>query len=156
MPCCKETALKADALKASAAEFGFDPGWIADILQKYGPDVLALAVEAVRNGLSVSLVIEIVQKFGPGLLQFIVNWLQSKSFKKLGASGSSVVVNGPVIPGVDTSLIDIIIQQYLPVIMQQLMANVDWQTVIQAVIQAIINNIHINPTPTPTPTPTNK
>jgi hypothetical protein len=160
MVCCKETAWRADALKASATQFGFDPTWIADLLQKYGPDVLALAVEAVRNGLSINLVIEIIEKFGPGLLQFIVNWLQSQNSKKLGVvSGESVVVppsNGPIIPGIDTNVIDIIIEQYLPIIMQQLLANVNWQQLIQAVIQAIVNNINITPLPTPTPTPANK
>jgi hypothetical protein len=136
-------------LKASAVQVGFDPSWVADLLQTYGPDVLAIAVDAVRNGLSVSLVVEILQKFGPGLLQFVVNWLQGKNMKM---AGESVVVpsGGPLVPGIDTSVIDVIIQQYLPIIMQQLLANVNWQQLIQAIIQAIISNI------TPTPAPTNK
>ena len=67
-----------EELKLSATNFGFEANWVADLLEKYGPDVLALVIEAARNGFSVAFITEFVDKLGPMVLQLIVEWLNRK------------------------------------------------------------------------------
>jgi hypothetical protein len=102
-----------EELKLSAANFGFDANWIADVLQKFGPDVLAVAVEAARNGFSVSLVVEILQKFGPQVLDFLVSLLSKKSMA-MAEVIPGTVVTGDKVFSVDPNFIDVIISKYLP------------------------------------------
>ena len=61
-----------------ARAVGFNPSWIAQVLEQYGPDILALSIEAVKNGLSVQLVLEILATFGPPLLHLLIDWLKKK------------------------------------------------------------------------------
>ena len=110
-----------DELKMSAVNFGFDAGWIADILQKYGGNVLTLAIEAARNGFSVAFIVEVLQKFGPTLLQFIVDVFarHQTSLRMRGMTGTGDVLTGDVVEGIDTAFLDVIIQKYLPVIIEK-------------------------------------
>jgi hypothetical protein len=112
-------ACKVEQLKLSATNFGFDAGWVADVLEKYGPEVLAWAIELARNGLSVTFIVEVVQQFGPVLLQLLVDWLNKKNMAKAAFAAEGVVVNGDVIEGVDASFIDLIVEKYLPLIIQK-------------------------------------
>ncbi len=110
-----------DTMKMSATNFGFDPAWIAQVLAKYGPDVLSIVLEAARNGLSVGLIMEVLQKFGPHALDLLISILNHKNLKRIGAD----IVDGPVVTGdnvltpADSTFIDIIIQKYLPILIQQ-------------------------------------
>src|SRR5581483_1438427 len=99
-----------EELKMSATNLGFDASWIAELVERFGQDVLTLVVEAARQGLSISLVIEIIQKFGPALLDFVVELLNKKSM--LGLTGD--VVEGPTVEGVNSAFIDVIIEKWLP------------------------------------------
>lgn len=103
-----------EELRLSAVNFGFDGGWIADIMQQWGDEVLALAIEATRNGLSVGLVVEILSKFGPSVLDFFVNLLGKK---KMMAAGD--VIPGPIIEGMDSAFVDLIVEKYLPQILEK-------------------------------------
>jgi hypothetical protein len=138
---CCQVAAKADALKASAQSFGLDASWVADILTKYGPETLALVVEACRQGLTASLVTEVVTTFGPGLLL--------KNMKKLDSS----VVPGVLVPGESTGIIDVVIQQYLPVIIEKYLP-VLLQQYGPQILQAILKIIQQSVTPAPAPNPT--
>lgn len=110
-----------DELKMSAANFGFDATWITDILQKYGADVLAMAIEAARNGFSVAFIVEVLKKFGPAILEFILALFthHQAALRMRGMTGSGDVVNGDVIEGIDSSFLDVIIQKYLPIIIEK-------------------------------------
>lgn len=112
-----------EELKMSAANFGFDAGWIADILQQYGPDALALAIEAARNGFSVALIVEILQKFGPTILQFILDLFTShQASMRMAATadgGTGVIVPGDLVEGVNGAFVDLIVTKYLPVIIEK-------------------------------------
>jgi hypothetical protein len=167
-----------EELKLAASNFGFDSGWVADILTQWGPEVLAVCVEAARNGLSVTLITEIVTKFGPALLQLIVGMWQHQNMaaapchKGADCCKHKAALAGdlPVLVGADASLITVLVQQWLPVIlqkfgpviMQALIAAVqsflqnNQTDVLKAILDAIMNAINnVTPTPTPTPGPNN-
>ncbi len=134
-----------DELKVSATNFGFDPSWIADVLQKYGADVLALIVEAARNGFSVSFIVELIQKFGPAVLQFIMsvfNHQQASLRMRMAAgAGTGDVVSGDVlVEGVDSSVLDVIIQQYLPIIINKYLPTL-WTQFGPQIMQFIQDNL---------------
>lgn len=117
MSCCKEhVKLEIDNLKHSALEFGFDFTWVSDIISKYGEDVLNLVLEAVRGGFSKDFVTEVLSKFGPLLLEFLVNLL-NKNKMKLAMSGDIVV--GEEVGVIDASILEVLIQKYLPVIVDK-------------------------------------
>lgn len=109
-------------LKISADNFGFDAGWIADVLEKWGDETLALIIEAARSGLSIAWIVEVVNLFGPVLLEFVVELLNKwkMAAAPMGfAVGESVVTPGPVVEGVNSAFIDLIIEKYLPVIIEK-------------------------------------
>lgn len=125
-----------EELKLSAVNFGFDSQWIADLLQKYGQDGLALAIEAARNGLSTQLITEVMQKFGPDLIQFLLNLQNNhKSFAPMGmaadAKGFLGLDSGVLLDTVQqqfgNGLLQKLLQQYGPqiaqILIQVLMAN---------------------------------
>ncbi len=113
-----------DELNLSAANFGFDPTWVADILSKYGEDALTLAIEAARNGFSISLVIEVLQKFGPALLQLLVDvFAHKQAALRMGvAEGTGVILNGEVVQAdsvFDASLLNVLVEKYLPMLLEK-------------------------------------
>ena len=113
--------MSTEEMKMSAANFGFDAGWIADILQQYGADALALAIEAARNGFSIAFVVEVLQKFGPCILKFIFDLFSShqSAMRMRGMTGTGDVVTGDLIEGVNGAFIDVIVEKYLPVILEK-------------------------------------
>jgi hypothetical protein len=131
-----------EELKMSAANFGFDPSWIADILAKYGEDALTLAIEAARNGFSVAFIVEVLKKFGPTLLQFIVDVFthHQASLRMRGMTGAGDVVTGDVIEGIDASFLDVIIQKYLPIILEKYLPTI-WTQFGPQIMQFIQDNL---------------
>jgi hypothetical protein len=126
-----------NVMKSSAENFGFDPTWITDILQKYGQEVLALIVEAARNGFSVSFVMEVIQKFGPALLQFILDLF---NHRQTMAETSGDVLTGDVVEGIDAGILDVIIQKYLPIIIQKYLPAI-WTQFGPIIMQFIQDNL---------------
>lgn len=115
-----------EELKLSASNFGFDGGWVADVLAKYGDAVLALCIEAARNGFSVAFVVEVLTKFGPAFLEFLVSlFSQHQSMRmRLAATGEvltgDVVTNGgDLIQGLDAGIIQVLIEKYMPMIIEK-------------------------------------
>lgn len=129
-------------MKASATNFGFDPTWIADILQKYGADVLALAIEAARNGFSISFIVEILQKFGPAVLQFLLSVFthHQASLRAVGDVIPGNVIEGTDVTKIDASVLEIIIQQYLPLIIQKFFPSI-WTQFGPIITQFLQNNL---------------
>lgn len=105
--------MSTEELKASANNFGFDASWIADILQKYGDDILPLVIEAARNGLSIYLIAETLQKFGPKVLDFLVSLLNAHNMnRKMGSAPGSFIEDV-------NSTVDVVIEKYLPMIIEK-------------------------------------
>lgn len=65
-----------------AENFGLSQEFIAEVLSKYGPEVLSVCIEGLKNGFSVGFVIELVRLFGPVVLDFILS-LFKKSNKTM-------------------------------------------------------------------------
>lgn len=136
-----------EELNLSAANFGFDPTWVADILSQYGEDALTLAIEAARNGFSISLVIEVLQKFGPALLQLLVDVFAKKQTSLRMGEGTGVILAGDVVQGdnifgVDSSLLNVLIDKYLPVILEKYAPNL-WAAFGPTIVQFVENNLQL-------------
>ncbi len=76
-------------LKGAAENFGLSPEFIAECLNKYGPEVLSVCIEGLKNGFSVGFVIELVRLFGPVVLDFILSLFRTsnKSMNLAAARG---------------------------------------------------------------------
>jgi hypothetical protein len=89
------TAAQIADMESTAKNFGLDPEFIAECLNKYGPDVLSLCVEAIKGGFSVGFVMELFRLFGPIVLDFVISlFTKSKSAmlseQKLGVAASDI------------------------------------------------------------------
>lgn len=135
-----------EGLKVSATNFGFEASWISDILEKFGGDVLALAIEAARNGLSIGFIVEVIEKFGPQLLDLMISWLNKWKMMKfqMAATAEGEVVDGPIEQGFDAAFVDLIIEKYLPTIIEKYLPSILEKygpQIIQFIIQMFMNNI---------------
>jgi hypothetical protein len=148
MSCCggqncgeKVSALSADqveTLKVSAQNFGFDGSWIADIISKYGPDILSVVVELARNGLTVATVVDLLTKFGPEILQLLLSILHVQTMRAAAVKSAT----GEVFPPADLpsgpmdSILITLVEKYLPILMQKY-----GPQILQAIMDAIIKAI---------------
>lgn len=134
MSCCKKAAHAAhmEDLKASALGFGLDMAWIGEIIEKYGDDVLGLIVEALRTGFSRELVTEIITKFGPLILEFLVNLTNKQKMKAI----SGDVIVGEEVGILDISIIEMLIQKYLPLIIEKY-----GDHIVQFILTWVVNNL---------------
>ena len=62
-------------LKDEAIKMGASPEFVAEALQKYGPDVLSTVTEGLRNGFSISFILESFRLFGPFVMDFFISLL---------------------------------------------------------------------------------
>lgn len=62
-------------LKDEAIRMGASPEFVAEALQKYGPDVLSTVTEGLRNGFSISFILESFRLFGPFVMDFFISLL---------------------------------------------------------------------------------
>lgn len=118
MACCREKAAMqaSQDLQQSAANFGFDPAWIADVVEKYGPEVLAVVVEAARGGFSIQLIQDVMQKLGPLVLELLVNLLNKQ---KMARSFTGDEQMGDQVMSIDIGLIEVLVQKYLPLLLEK-------------------------------------
>lgn len=145
-------------LKASAQNFGFDGGVVADVLEKFGPEVLALVVEAARSGFSVQWIMDTLYKFGPAVLQFFRDMWNSNAMAA-AAQGEGVVLTGELVEGFDANFLQVLLEKFLPVLLDKFGPKIIeailkslvkspqfaaggelWTTILNAVIQAVTSN----------------
>lgn len=125
-----------DDLKVSASNFGLDVQWVADLLAKYGPTALALAVEAMRLGFSKEFVMELFTKFGPMIMELLVQLWNSK----LGDSGE--IVTGDVVVADQVNAFLFLLEKYLPVLIDKYLPALMekyGKPFVQMLVQAIID-----------------
>jgi len=67
-----------EVMKESALNMGASTEFIADCLNKYGPEVLSTVTEGLRNGFSFAFILESFRLFGPFVLDFFIS-LMSKN-----------------------------------------------------------------------------
>ena len=67
-----------EVMKENALNMGASTEFIADCLNKYGPEVLSTVTEGLRNGFSFAFILESFRLFGPFVLDFFIS-LMSKN-----------------------------------------------------------------------------
>jgi hypothetical protein len=122
MPCCKEKHFveveNVETLKASAMGFGFDFDWVSGLISKWGDNILSVVVEAVRGGFTKDVVVNIVEKVGPFALELLVNLMNKMKFHHAAAAPGELVV-GEEVRLFDASIIETLVQRYLPVLVEK-------------------------------------
>ncbi len=115
-----------DTVTVSAQNFGFEAGVISDILERFGPEVLALITEAARSGFGVQWIIDTLNKFGPNVLQFFMDlWSKNVGIAGVapvgvdGAVQTGVLITGDVVEGMDSNMLSTLLEKMLPMIMEK-------------------------------------
>lgn len=106
---CQHHVEKCEMLKVSAVELGFTSDYVADLLERWGSDVLATAVELARNGLSTEFVIETLKKFGPFFLELFADLLNRKK-----SVGLSEEVTPCVMKSMDEVMFGLMVEKAVP------------------------------------------
>ena len=79
-----------DVMQEEALKMGASPEFLAECLQKYGPDVLSTVTEGLRNGFSISFIFESFRLFGPFVMDFFISLLSKKKMvANLAAHGQA-------------------------------------------------------------------
>lgn len=88
------SAEQVSELEGVALNYGLAPETVADTLQKYGPGVLTLVIQALRSGFSVAFVLELLRQFGPVVLDFFIGLFKnSKQSMQAQAPNASLAAN---------------------------------------------------------------
>jgi len=66
------------ALSTEVQQMGMAPAEVADLLSRYGPEVLSVVVQALKNGFSMPFVLELLRLFGPIALDFTISLFTAK------------------------------------------------------------------------------
>ncbi len=137
-----------EELKEHAINLGFDSDFVTDVLSKYGPEILALIIEAARNGFTVDFIKEIMSKLGPILLELMVEIINRQKMEGFAADpmgfNAGVVIDGPIVEGVEGPFIDILVEKYLPKIIQKylpLILEKYGDKLIQMLIELFLKNL---------------
>ena len=134
-----------DAVKVAAQNFGFENYMISGILDKFGPEVLSLLVEAARSGFSVTWIVDTLNRFGPNVLQFFMDlWGKNVAIAAQNAPAgmaatevhTGVILTGEVVEGMDTNMITTMLEKLLPMIVEKY-----GPQLIQMVMDLIMNAI---------------
>lgn len=114
--------MSVETLKENAIGMGFDSSWIADILEKYGPDILNLAIQLANNGFSVAFIVEMLQRFGPYILQFLLNLLNN--WKVFGIAGDVAPSDDVVVQTAAETWLPSILERILPQLVEKYAAEI--------------------------------
>jgi hypothetical protein len=138
-------------MKVEAINMGASTEFIADCLNKYGPEVLSTVTEGLRNGFSFAFILECFRLFGPFVLDFFIsllsknkmqaNMLEIVNQKTLGATAlSREDINNFVLNQNDelmsSNLVRVFIEKILPYVGKKY-----GPLIIEAVIDAITKAI---------------
>ncbi len=140
-----------EGMKTEAVNMGASTEFIADCLNKYGPEVLSTVTEGLRNGFSFAFVLESFRLFGPFVLDFFIslmsknkmqaNMMEIVNQKTLGAAAiNREDINNFVLNQNDemmsSNLIKVFIEKILPYVGKKY-----GPLIIEAVIDAITKAI---------------
>lgn len=134
-------ALQVEELKVSAQALGLDEAGVADILEKWGSDVLAVCVEAARSGFSPVWVMNTLTRFGPTVLEFFTD-LWNHNGMVAAASVEQGVVLGDLkvtpenLEMFDGALIQKLAEKFLPMLMDKY-----GERILELIVEAILNSL---------------
>lgn len=108
-----------ESLKFSAQDLGATDSWIADILQTYGANALASAIEFLRNGASPTFIWSTLQLFGPAVLGFLID-VYNESRKKIRTlSADGKFEDQRVFGSLSGAIISLILIKVMPVLIEK-------------------------------------
>lgn len=138
---------KIDQLTTSAVNLGFNSHWTTHVLHKFGPDFVAAIIEGARQGLSVSTIVEVTEKCGHGTVQLLVDVLGSKRLMSARRGFTGEIIQGEIVTPsgdkFDESIVDVIIQKYLPVLIEKALPIIlekYGEQIIQAILDLLLRN----------------
>ena len=133
-----------DVMQEEALKMGASPEFLAECLQKYGPDVLSTVTEGLRNGFSISFIFESFRLFGPFVMDFFISLLSKKKMvANLAAQGQagfadldSEFINALIRDSnkdkISSNLLKVVVEKLLPYIFEKY-----GQKILEALINAV-------------------
>ena len=110
-------------LQTDAVQMGMAPSDVAEIVSKYGPDVMSVIVEALKGGFSVPFVLELFRLFGPIFLDFAISLFSEK--KKMGMAENDEeaelekLLRGSPVQGLPEELVKVLFTKLLPYVIKK-------------------------------------
>lgn len=110
-------------IQSDAIALGMAPPEVADILSKYGPDVMSTIVEGLKSGFSVPFILELFRLFGPLFLDFAISLFMEK--KKMGMTESDEelelegLLKGSAVQGLPEQLVKTLFTKLLPYVIKK-------------------------------------
>lgn len=132
-------------IQLEAQSFGLPTDQAAEILTKYGPQVLSVIVAGLKNGLSLSFLMESLKLFGPLIVEFLSKLfvetkkqLDTEVSKGLVAQDTSVadVLSKGGVEGLPPAVANILMEKLLPWALDKY-----GQQIIQAIMEAIMKGM---------------
>ena len=138
-----ENEIQAQSFEAQS--LGISAEISTDILVKYGPQVLAVVITGIKNGLSLSFVMECLKLFGPAILDFItVFFTKSRDHltpQSLDANGMfseseiTVALAKGSVEALPPAVVNILLEKLLPWMLDKY-----GQQILQAILEAVLPN----------------
>jgi len=127
----------------SAQSLGFDSAYMAEILNRYGPEVMSTVVTALKSGFSPAFIMELVRLFGPVVVDFLISLMTTTKKKideekKLGLVATEQSVSDYLtkngMEGLMPLVMDLLMEKVIPVVLQEY-----GPQIIQAIIDTVVN-----------------
>lgn len=112
-----------DQMKTDAISMGMAPTDVAEVISKYGPDVMSVVVEGLKSGFSAPFVLELFRLFGPIFFDFAISLFAEK--KKLGlAEGNEEaelekLLKGSPVQGLPEELVKALFTKLMPYVIKK-------------------------------------
>lgn len=106
-----------------AVAMGMAPTDVAEIISKYGPDVMSTIVEGLKSGFSVPFILELFRLFGPLFLDFAISLFTEK--KKMGMAEADEeaelekLLKGSPVQGLPEELVKVLFTKLLPYVIKK-------------------------------------
>lgn len=127
--CDKMPEDQLQALSTEVTQAGMAPAEVGELLSRYGPEVLSVIVQALKNGFSMPFILELIRLFGPIALDFAISLFTAK--KSLSAQSETkdpfgdlnkILQNDPEVAKVlETSELQALTPQLVSVLVEKLL-----------------------------------
>jgi hypothetical protein len=142
---CTGACNSTEDVQLEAQSFGLPTEQAAEILTKYGPQVLSVIVAGLKNGLSLSFLMESLKLFGPLIVEFLTNLfaetkkeVDKEVSKGLIAQDTTVadLLSKGGVDGLPPAVANILLEKLLPWALDKY-----GQQIIQAIMEAVLKGM---------------
>ncbi len=132
-------AQQVEELKVSAQALGLSVADVGEVLEKWSGDVLTLVVEAARSGFNPAWVMNTLNRFGPTVLEFFTD-LWNQHTMVAAASVQDGVVLGDLkvtqenLEAFDGALLKRLAEKFLPMLIEKY-----GDRILELVVEAVLN-----------------